>query len=105
MRPSRTAALALLWASLFQQIGAFLPSTQALDPGATGFNVREAVLGFDPRTLAQEGTPPVPRLIFNISGVTALPFDSYVVANLVQSDGKTIATANPATVPGPIADV
>ena len=50
-------------------------------------------------------SPPVPGLIFNISGVPALPFGSYVLANLVQSDGKTIATANPATVPGPIADV
>jgi hypothetical protein len=103
-------------------IDAFLPSTQALDPGATGFQVFEALLGTDPKTLAQEGSPPVPGLIFEISGVPALPFGSYVLANLVQSDGNTIATANsaalfagsacttcsnvpdpPAAVPGPIA--
>jgi hypothetical protein len=76
-------------------IGAFLPSTQALDPGATGFHVSEAILGTDPRTLAQEGTAPVPGLIFNISG-PALPIGSYVLANLVQSNGDTIATANSA---------
>jgi hypothetical protein len=76
-------------------IDAFLPSTQALDPGATGFHVYEALLGSDPKTLAQEGSPPVPGLIFNISG-SALPLGSYVLANLVQSDGKTIATANSA---------
>jgi hypothetical protein len=39
-------------------IDAFLPSTQALDPGATGFYVFEALLGVDPKTLAQEGSPP-----------------------------------------------
>jgi hypothetical protein len=77
-------------------IDAFLPSTQALDPGATGFQVFEALLGTDPKTLAQEGTPPVGGLIFNISGVPALPLGSYVLANLVQSDGNTIATANSA---------
>jgi hypothetical protein len=41
--------------------GTFLPSTQALDPGATGFHVYEAMLGTDPKTLAQEGTAPACR--------------------------------------------
>jgi hypothetical protein len=76
-------------------IGAYLPSTQALDPGATGFHVYEAMLGTDPKTLAQEGTAPDSGLIFTIAG-SALPFGSYVLANLVQSDGNTIATANSA---------
>ena len=99
-------------------IGAYLPSTQALDPGATGFYVFEALLGVDPNTLAQEGTTTPGPLIFNVSG-GAPPFGTYVLANLVQSDGNTIATANggalfagsacttcsnpPAAVPGPIA--
>jgi len=101
-------------------IGAFLPSTQALDPGATGFHVYEAVPGFFPRTLAQEGSPPTPGLIFELSG--GAPFGSYVLTELVQSGGNTIATADsgalfagsacttcsnppdpPAAVPGPIA--
>jgi hypothetical protein len=99
-------------------IDAFLPSTQALDPGATGFYVFEALLGVDPWTLAQEGSPPERGLIFNVSG-GAPPFGTYVLANLIQSDGNTIATANggalfagsactscsnpPAAVPGPSA--
>jgi hypothetical protein len=39
---------------------AFLPSTLALDPGATGFHVYESMVLSDPQTLAQEGSPPVP---------------------------------------------
>jgi hypothetical protein len=74
-------------------IGAFLPATQAIDPGATGFRVYETPVLSDPQTLAQEGSPPVPGVIFNVSG-SALPLGSYVLVNLVQSDGKTIATAN-----------
>jgi hypothetical protein len=74
-------------------ISAFLPSTQAIDPGATGFRVYESVVLSDPQTLAQEGSPPVPGVIFNVSGF-ALPLGSYVLANLVRSDGTTIATAN-----------
>jgi hypothetical protein len=70
----------------------FLPSTQALDPGATGFYVLEAFLGGQ-YTLAKEGSPPEGGLIFNVSG-GAPPFGTYVLANLVQSDGNTIATAN-----------
>jgi hypothetical protein len=73
-------------------IDAFLPATQALDPGATGFHVYETRVLSDPQTLAQEGSPPVPGVIFNVGGT--LPLGSYVLANLVLSDGKTIATAN-----------
>ena len=81
----------------------------------------EALLGSDPRTLAQEGSPPS-GVIFEISNSGILPFGSYIVVNLVQSDGSTIATANdgalfagsacttcsnvpdpPLAVPGPIA--
>jgi|SRR5215510_2270729 len=107
-------------------IDAFRPATLALDPGATGFHVYESMVLSDPQTLAQEGSPPLPGLIFEITG-SALPLGSYVLVNLVQSDGKTIATANegalfagsactncsnppgalfiadPAAVPGPIA--
>jgi hypothetical protein len=100
-------------------IDAFLPSTQALDPAATGFYVFETSL-HGQYTLAQEGAAAESELIFNVSG-GAMPLGTYVLATLVQSDGKTIATANedalfagsactncsnppdPAAVPGPIA--
>jgi hypothetical protein len=72
-------------------IDAFLPSTQAIDPGATGFHVYESMVLSDPQTLAQEGSPPVPGVIFNVG---TLPLGSYVLVNLVLSNGNTIATAN-----------
>jgi hypothetical protein len=73
-------------------IDAFLPSTQALDRAATGFYVFESFLG-GLYTLAQEGAAPGPEPIFNLSG-GAMPLGTYFLATLVQSDGKTIATAN-----------
>ena len=74
-------------------INAFLPATQALDPGATGFHVYEAVPG-DPKTLTQEGSLSL-GVIFEFSGQgPALPFGSYILVNLVRPDGRTIATAS-----------
>jgi hypothetical protein len=72
-------------------IDAFLPSTQALDPAATGFYVFETFPA-GPYTLPQEGSPETGP-IFNVSG-EAVPLGTYVIATLLQSDGKTIATAN-----------
>jgi hypothetical protein len=73
-------------------IDAFLPSTQALDPAATGFYVFETFLNGQ-YTLAQEGAAPESGPIFNVSG-GAMPLGTYFLATLVLSDGKTIATAN-----------
>jgi hypothetical protein len=86
-------------------IGAYLPATQALDPGATGFRVYQFILAT--QTLAQEGTDPGLGLVFN---VTNMPVGGYIVAHLIEGD-TTIMTANsaalfvvpdPAPVPGPI---
>jgi hypothetical protein len=74
-------------------IDAFLPSTQALDPAATGFYVFETFLSPPGLyTLAQEGAAGTGP-IFNLDG-GAMPLGTYFLATLVQSDGKTIATAN-----------
>ena len=56
-------------------IGAFLPTTQGLDPGATGFNVFTADFG----TLFIAGNPPEAQTpLFNVIG--GLPVGSYIVA-------------------------
>lgn len=68
-------------------IGAYLPSTQALDPGATGFNVYEADLGT--QTLAGPGGPP--NQLFDITGP---PLASYLVAFIEFANGGSEATAN-----------
>lgn len=67
-------------------IGAYLPSTQALDPGATGFNVYEANLGT--QTFAGPGGPP--NQLFDITGP---PLASYLVGFVEFSTGSE-ATAN-----------
>lgn len=67
-------------------IGAYLPSTQALDPGATGFNVYEADLGT--QTFAGPGGPP--NQLFDITGP---PLASYLVG-FVEFAGGSEATAN-----------
>lgn len=64
----------------------YLPSTQALDPGATGFLVYSAHLG----TTTLQG-PSSPNMSENISPY--LPLASYLVAFL-QSSTATIATGN-----------
>src|SRR5215472_10601250 len=64
-----------LSASPANPIGAYLPSTQALDPGATGFFVFQVNLG--PITLQGPSNPNVSPLM-NIS--PALPLASYIVA-------------------------
>jgi hypothetical protein len=95
-------------ASPANPIGAYLPSTQALDPGATGFNVYAANLG--PITLQGTANPNVSPLENIASGI--LPAGSYIVAFLNEGTAAApnwIATANSgaifvtgAPVPGPI---
>lgn len=78
-------------ASPTNPIGAFLPSTQALDPGATGFSVFQAVFG--PTTLQGPSNPSLsPRLNIN-----PLPQGSYIVGFLNEGSAGSpdwIATAN-----------
>jgi hypothetical protein len=75
-------------ASPTNPIGAYLPSTQALDPGATGFFVYQANLG--PTTLQSPSNPNVSPLE-NIS--PGLPLASYIVGFFNESTGFQ-ATAN-----------
>ena len=70
-------------------IGAYLPSTQALDPGATGFFVFQVNLGST--TLNGASNPGVSPLE-NIS--PNLPLASYIVGFLDQGAAGIIATAN-----------
>ena len=82
-----------LSASPANPIGAYLPSTQALDPGATGFNVYAANLG--PITLQDASNPNVSPLENITSGV--LPAGSYIVAFLNEGTAAApdwVATAN-----------
>src|SRR6516162_11113629 len=86
-------------------IGAFLPSTQALDPGATGFFVFQANLGT--LTLQSPANPNVSPLE-NIS--PALPLASYLVgffneAGAIQAtanSGAIFETTSPIPIPGPV---
>jgi hypothetical protein len=74
-------------------IGAFLPSTQALDPGAIGFFVYAANLG--PITLQSTSNPNVSPLENITSGI--LPKGSYIVAFLNEGTAVNpnwVATAN-----------
>jgi hypothetical protein len=66
-------------------IGAYLPSTQVLDPAASGFYVYVASLG--PQTLAGPGGPP--NQLFDI---TDLPPASYIIGFMDTGGGD--ATAN-----------
>ena len=88
-------------------IGAYLPATQALDPGATGFFAFQGSFG-TPVSLPQEGsltTGPVLDL------TEILPTGSYIVAELVffipENVTDAIMTANSSAlfVPGPILGV
>ena len=74
-------------ASPTNPIGAFLPSTQVLDPGATGFFVFQADLGVN--SLNSPGGPGTPQL--SISPL--LPIGSYIVGFLNEPGGIE-ATAN-----------
>jgi hypothetical protein len=73
-------------ASPANPIGAFLPSTQALDPGATGFFIYQVNLGMT--TLQGDANPNVSPLE-NIS--PGLPLASYLVAFLNEG---TVANPN-----------
>jgi PEP-CTERM motif len=75
-------------ASPANQIGAFLPSTLLLDPGATGFFVFQADLGVN--ALNSPGGPGIPQLTIS-PGV--LPIGSYIVGFLNEPGGIE-ATAN-----------
>lgn len=68
-------------------IGAFLPSTQGLDPGATGFFVYAANVGT--QTLAGPGGPP--NQLFDIEG---LPLASYIIGFMDLGPNGVDATAN-----------
>jgi hypothetical protein len=97
-------------ASPANPIGAYLPSTQALDPGATGFNVYQANLG--PITLQGPSNPNVSPLENITSGV--LPKGSYIVAFLNEgtsaapnwfataNSGAIFETGDAHPVPGPV---
>ena len=81
-----------LSASPNNPIGAYLPSTQALDPGATGFFVYQVDLGST--TLQDAGNPNISPLE-NIS--PSLPLASYIVGFLNEGTAASpnwIATAN-----------
>ena len=75
-------------ASPANPISAFLPSTQLLDPGATGFFVFQADLGVN--ALNSPGGPGIPQLTIS-PGV--LPIGSYIVGFLNEPGGIE-ATAN-----------
>ena len=96
--------LGLVNASPANPIGAYLPSTQALDPGATGFIVYTVNVGTYSLPVPGAGTPPDQ---FQVTGFTA-PVGSYAVANLrVAGEAlRYVATANSAAlfvVPAPLA--
>jgi hypothetical protein len=82
------AAYLGITASPANGIGAFLPSTQALDPAAIGFSVYRASLGT--MTLLGSGSPGVAPLLT----ISALPIGSYIVGFLDQGTAGIIATAN-----------
>ena len=75
-------------ASPVNPIGAYLPSTQALDPGATGFFVFQVNLGTG--TLNDASKPNLDPLLSITEG---LPLASYIVGFLNTGDG-IVATAN-----------
>ncbi len=89
-------------------IGAFLPSTQALDPGATGFFVYQVNLGM---TTLQSPSKPSMSPLENIS--TGLPLASYMVGffnegsaaapsfQATANSGAIFETGSPASVPEP----
>ena len=88
-------------------IGAYLPSTQALDPGATGFFVFQVNLG---STTLQGPSNPNLSPLENIS--PGLPLASYIVGFLNEGTAANpdfVATANSGAifetraVPGPVA--
>jgi hypothetical protein len=71
-------------------IGAFLPATQALDPGATGFFVYQANLGN--LTLSGPSNPNVSPLENISSGI--LPQGSFIVGFFNEGEAGIQATAN-----------
>ena len=95
-------------ASPTNPIGAFLPSTQALDPGATGFFVYQADLG---KTTLQSPSKPNMSPLENIS--SALPLASYIVGffnegtstspsfQATANSGAIFETGRPSSVPEP----
>jgi len=71
-------------------IGAYLPTTQGLDPGATGFNVFTADFGV--QTIA-DNPPATQTPLFNV--IAGLPVGSYIVGFCGSGcTNPTVATAN-----------
>jgi hypothetical protein len=89
-------------------IGAYLPSTQALDPGATGFFVYQVDLG---KTTLQSPSNPNMAPLENIS--PGVPLASYIVGffnegnatapsfQATANSGAIFVTSGPSTVPEP----
>jgi hypothetical protein len=81
-------------------LNAFLPATQGLDPGATGFDVFQVNAGAFNNIPTPNVTPsqnnPAETLpdIFSLSG--GIPEGAYIVAFLTEADGSVVATANSA---------
>jgi len=85
------AAFLGITASPNNPLGAFLPTTQALDPGASGFNVFTADFGVQ---FIAANPPALQTPLFNVIG--GLPVGSYIVA-FCESGCTTppdVATAN-----------
>ncbi len=78
-------------ASPANPIGAYLPSTQVLDPGATGFRVYQADLGVN--SLNGPPGPGTPSLTISAVGAGGIPIGSYIVGFLSEPGGIE-ATAN-----------
>jgi hypothetical protein len=76
-------------ASPSNPIGAYLPSTQALDPGASGFFVFQVDLG---STTLQGAQNPNVSPLLNISPKP--PIASYIVGFFNEGGGNIVATAN-----------
>ena len=70
-------------------IGAFLPSTQALDPGATGFFVYRVSF---PSVTLQDASNPNVSPFENIS--SQIPLASYILGFLDEGGGNVVATAD-----------
>lgn len=77
-------------ASPTNPIGAYLPSTNGYDAGATGFSVYQADLG---ATNVSANSSPSTGPLLNISG-SPLPQGSYIVSFLLNSPHGNVATAN-----------
>jgi hypothetical protein len=86
------AFLGIANASPANPIGAYLPSTQAVDPGATGFSVLTFNAGQYSLPLPSATGQTLPD-VFQVAGFTA-PAGSYALADLILANGSDVATAS-----------